>query len=686
MEVTKKQYGDYHKLKCCPVQGCLTVTLKLSAHLKGLHKMKVDSEYYDLLKNARIYTPFTKDSMKRIRESHKREDTRKMFKHNLKRDDKVDIQFNVEKDIVLCSESELPDTEDVSSSSGHASKSESSTEAVMAKFLSYLLSVDGGKRERKSSVQVVTEVRTVVSVLDGKVENLLERYEVRDRFFKNYLDVRRKPGTSKHYIGSLISFMDFVLSEDLQFSGYTKDDILSMKLRLYSWRKVYNNLIDDQKWVNEEEDREVLVTPEQISIFERGEFSRKAIKLFGQADNSTSYNTTHLEYTNMRDFLLTIIALANAHRSGVAANMTIKEFRNATFDATSGNALIRVMNHKTRRKHGPAVVCLPQQKYRFLEIFVDNVRPQIGSDLQNVFLTWKGNNLESGAVSKQINSTWKRSGVYGDNEPPKKNLCTTVIRKSVTTLVQDNQVQDEQPLADLLAHDLTTAKKYYRMRDRERQAIKGSRAIEQVFHPAKLPEASSAIGEATPLRLRKTWAEQEEKEVRSAFEEEISQKQISMDNVRQKLPILNLAKDEKQVYDKVRALIKIDTKANQEAQVLPEEEETLSDKIGRLDRCFNTDNVNVAESNQLSVVTEDNESIITSSSQLFRKQKLFNTAESKELQRSCKDIIISGSISSSRIHSALLKTALGREILEKHKMFQIQSRLKYERRVLRLKC
>ena len=88
--------------------------------------------------------------------------------------------------------------------------------------------------------------------------------------------------------------------------------------------------------------------------------------------------------------------------------MTVKEFRNATFDATSGNALIRVTNHKTCRKHGPAVLCLPQQKYRFLEVFVDNVRPHIGS----VFLTWKGNTLESGAASKQINSTWKRSHVY----------------------------------------------------------------------------------------------------------------------------------------------------------------------------------------------------------------------------------------------------------------------------------
>ena len=48
LEVAKKLYEDYHKLKCCPVKGFLTVTLKLSAHLKGLHKMKVDSEYYDL--------------------------------------------------------------------------------------------------------------------------------------------------------------------------------------------------------------------------------------------------------------------------------------------------------------------------------------------------------------------------------------------------------------------------------------------------------------------------------------------------------------------------------------------------------------------------------------------------------------------------------------------------------------
>ena len=44
-----------------------------------------------------------------------------------------------------------------------------------------------------------------------------------------------------------------------------------------------------------------------------------------------------------------------------------------------------------------------------------------------------------------------------------RNLCTNIIRKSVTALVHDHEDQQiQQPVADLLAHDLNTAKKIYR--------------------------------------------------------------------------------------------------------------------------------------------------------------------------------------------------------------------------------
>ena len=48
-------------------------------------------------------------------------------------------------------------------------------EATLAKFLVYLLSPDGGKRERKSCLQTVNEVRTVISVIGYDLRKLLDR-------------------------------------------------------------------------------------------------------------------------------------------------------------------------------------------------------------------------------------------------------------------------------------------------------------------------------------------------------------------------------------------------------------------------------------------------------------------------------------------------------------------------------
>ena len=202
-------------------------------------------------------------------------------------------------------------------------------EATMAKFLVHLMSPDGGKRENKSSVQTVQEVRTVVRVLDNKVYNLVNRYEVRDRFFRDYLDKKCKPGTSKHYMSSLISFIDFAISENLELPLCTNEDYTVMKLFLYKWRKVYNKEIDERKWVDEADTLEALVTSEQKANFDQGASARNAVKLFGRVVEDKYFVPTLLEFTNMRDCLMTVIALANAHRSGVSANMKLEEFRKA---------------------------------------------------------------------------------------------------------------------------------------------------------------------------------------------------------------------------------------------------------------------------------------------------------------------------------------------------------------------
>ena len=162
----------------------------------------------------------------------------------------------------------------------------------MLLFLAYLLSLFSGVREKTSSLQTVREERTILNYLGGKLENLLDPVKIREDFFRNYLNLKRKPGTSKHYASSIISFIDYATVEDLKINGHSCDDYTAMKLRFCNWRKTYGRLVEDKKWEFEEEFRDVLVTPEQLAIFERGELARKAIKLhlkmcFGQECWST---------------------------------------------------------------------------------------------------------------------------------------------------------------------------------------------------------------------------------------------------------------------------------------------------------------------------------------------------------------------------------------------------------------
>ena len=71
------QHKDYHKRKICPVIGCLTTTVKMSAHLKLCHKMEVSPEYYELLKSARPFIAYTDEVKQCVRDTCRREEERR---------------------------------------------------------------------------------------------------------------------------------------------------------------------------------------------------------------------------------------------------------------------------------------------------------------------------------------------------------------------------------------------------------------------------------------------------------------------------------------------------------------------------------------------------------------------------------------------------------------------------------
>jgi len=94
----------------------------------------------------------------------------------------------------------------------------------------------------------------------------------------------------------------------------THDDCTTMKLRLVHWRKAYNKRQDEERWETEDELQEVLITPEQIMKFEESQLARDAVKTIGKVSQE-EYLPSCDEFLLVRDYILTFIALANAHRS-----------------------------------------------------------------------------------------------------------------------------------------------------------------------------------------------------------------------------------------------------------------------------------------------------------------------------------------------------------------------------------
>uniref|UniRef100_A0A7M6DQT6 Uncharacterized protein n=1 Tax=Clytia hemisphaerica TaxID=252671 RepID=A0A7M6DQT6_9CNID len=364
------------KGKRCPMEGCFFVGIQVGRHLRKEHCMKFDDENYkDALKAARVHEPLTSENIQKNRRAVARE---------------FELAENIQEY-----------EKEVESGTGRRSE-EKVIDYAMIMFERYLISVEGNFRDKRSAKQCVQEVKTVALHL-GSLVALFDKKKVRDGFFQSYLDPKSKPSTSKHYLTSLISFMGFVITEGLESLAdiVNQDDVVAMKLRLGNWRKAYGKKQDVLRWERDDEINEVLVTLDQIKTFEESEQAINAITILEQ---ETDLLPSRNEFLTVRDYLFARIALANAHRTGVCANMTMKEYENVL--TKDDHKVIKVRKHKTFDKHGYAHVEISNELFQLLKLYVDKVRPTFSRpDSENVFISCTGRSMESSAISQIINRT-----------------------------------------------------------------------------------------------------------------------------------------------------------------------------------------------------------------------------------------------------------------------------------------
>ena len=119
------------------------------------------------------------------------------------------------------------------------------------------------------------------------------------------------------------------------------------------------------------------------------------------------------------------------------------------------------MNHKTVLYHGAARIVLTQGEFDKLKIFVEKVLNMLRywkSD--HIFLSWRGNRMASGGVSKRLHNLWEKCGNF-DNKKPIKNLTAGAFRRSASTRVRLQESLHQKEVAALMNHSKQTADTHY---------------------------------------------------------------------------------------------------------------------------------------------------------------------------------------------------------------------------------
>ena len=248
-----------------------------------------------------------------------------------------------------------------------------------------------------------------------------------------------------------------------------------MRDKVSRWSSVFHQNCAKRHCEKMEEDFHAVITSDQIRQFEASKAARDAVSLLGQLSGAHNIQVTRAQYTLIRDFTLVEISIDNANRAGAITNMTVGEYSRMAKE--SDEFVVLVKNHKTLSTHGQARIVFSPRLKSWMDVFLREVRLKFASSDSGtdkcVFLSSNG---ESSQINKAIKSVWKKAEVEGAPS-------STLFRKSAVSSVHSSSDSHEARghLADLRAHNVSTATRYYRLQEKSKPSVLPSKHLRQVM-------------------------------------------------------------------------------------------------------------------------------------------------------------------------------------------------------------
>ena len=151
--------------------------------------------------------------------------------------------------------------------------------------------------------------------------------------------------------------------------------------------------------------------------------------------------------------------------------------------------------------------------------------------------------MDSGQISLRVHLLWEKAGIF-TKEPVKKLSCN-IIRKSTSTGLREIKSSHLQEVADLMTHSTKTANEHYYVRERQKAASIGSNVIRQFFH-----------GESCQSPPKHKWSVAEIAKLQETYGHLLTQKEVHLTDINTRFAQLNIDVSVKQVYDKVRSMLR----------------------------------------------------------------------------------------------------------------------------------
>ena len=152
--------------------------------------------------------------------------------------------------------------------------------------------------------------------------------------------------------------------------------------------------------------------------------------------------------------------------------MTLKQLDKAR--VLDNKYIISVDDHKTAYYNGPAKIVLTTALFGWLKSFAAHIRKYVADadKVPEVFVSWNGDSLSSGQVTRCVQSIWKKAGNNGD-------ITFNLVRKTAVSNIHQNHPHLKDSLADLMSHSVSTATKCYRVVEKERTSVAASTQLSE---------------------------------------------------------------------------------------------------------------------------------------------------------------------------------------------------------------